>query len=310
MNCSLKRLLVALVAGVATLSAHAFDNTIGLSFPAATHGWMGAITKNAEDEAKLRKVKYVLTTATNPAQQNKDIDEMIAKKVSAVVMLPVDTEGMTSAAQKLKLAKIPLIIVDREVNTSDYTALIKGDNVGIGTNAARYIGGALKGVGSVVEIIGVPASVTTQRAQGFRDELARLYPGMKIIASQAGDFQQEKSYAAMNEILKAHPKIDAVYTHDDEMALGVLRAIKEAKRSDIKIVTGAGGNKTVYQMIAQGDNLMRATFVYSPLMAKDAVKLAVDLLDGKPIKSKDTTIPATAVHMGNVARFVDPTANY
>ena len=188
--------------------------------------------------------------------------------------------------------------------------MVKGDNIGIGTNAARYIGGALKGSGGVVEILGVPASVTTQRAQGFRQELSRRYPDVKIIASQAGDFQRDKSKTVMQGILRANPKIDAVYTHDDEMALGVLQAIKDAKRTDIKIVTGAGGSKLVYQLIVSGDPLMKATFIYSPLMVKDAVKLAVDHLDGKSLKSQVVMIPATTVHMGNISRLYDPKANY
>ena len=114
----------------------------------------------------------------------------------------------------------------------------------------------------------------------------------------------------MQGILRANPKIDAVYTHDDEMALGVLQAIKDAKRTDIKIVTGAGGSKLVYQLIVSGDPLMKATFIYSPLMVKDAVKLAVDHLDGKSLKSQVVMIPATTVHMGNISRLYDPKANY
>lgn len=288
----------------------ATEKTLGLSFPSATHGWMGAIIKNAEDEAKNQKIRYVMTTAPDANKQASDIEELIAKKVSAVVMLPIEVDAMTAIARKLKAANIPLIVVDREINTSEFTALVKGDNLGIGTNAARYIGGTLKGSGSVVEIIGVPASVTTQRAQGFRQELSKLYPDIKIIASQAGDFQQDKSKTVMQDILRTNPKIDAVYTHDDEMALGVLQAIKEAKRTDIKIVTGAGGSKQVYKLIAGSDRLLKATFIYSPLMVKDAVKLAAEHLNGKSLKSQVFVIPATTVHLGNISRLYDPKANY
>ncbi len=310
MKYRMGKLLGAAVMVVLCSTAMAAERMIGLSFPSATHGWMGAIIKNAEDEANNQKIRYVMTTATDANKQASDIEELIAKKVSAVVMLPIDIDAMTPIAQKLKAAKIPLIVVDREINTSDYLALVKGDNVGIGTNAARYIGGAIKGSGSVVEIIGVPASVTTQRAQGFRQELSKLYPDIKIIASQAGDFQRDKSKTVMQDILRTNPRIDAVYTHDDEMALGVLQAIKDAKRTDIKIVTGAGGSKEVYKLIAGGDRLLKATFIYSPLMVKDAVKLAVDHLDGKPLRSKVQVIPASTVHIGNISRFYDSKANY
>ncbi|HYW55527.1 MAG TPA: substrate-binding domain-containing protein [Polaromonas sp.] len=286
------------------------EHTIGMSFPAATHGWMGAIIKNAADEANARRLKYVMTTADDAAQQAKDVEALIARKVSAVVMLPISTREMGDITQKLQAARIPLILVDRELDSTLYAALVKGDNVGIGTNAARYIGGELKGQGSVIEIVGVPASVTDQRAKGFRDELTRLYPSIRILDSTTGSFQREKSRTAMQDMLDAHRRIDAVFTHDDEMALGVVDAITQSRRKDIRIVTGAGGNKEVYRMIGQGAPLMRATFVYSPLMAKDAVRVASELLEGKPPRSKNITIPASAVHAGNIARFYDPAANY
>jgi ribose transport system substrate-binding protein len=310
MRSGYRQWMTLIVAALMSCTAIATEKIIGMAFPSATHGWMGAIIKNAEDEAQTQKVRYVMTTSADANQQTRDIEALIAKKVSAVVMLPIEIDAMASIAQKLKSANIPLILVDREVNTTDFTALIKGDNLGIGINAARYIGGALKGRGNVVEIIGVPASVTTQRAQGFRQELTKLYPDIKIVDSQAGDFQRDKSKAVMQGILRTQPKIDAVYTHDDEMALGVLQAIKDAKRTDIKIVTGAGGSRLVYQLIAKGDPLMKATFVYSPLMVKDAVKLAVDHLDGKASKNKVVVIPATTVHMGNISRLYDSKANY
>jgi ribose transport system substrate-binding protein len=303
--------VLAVVGGmhIAT-AAQAQDVTIGMSFPSATHGWMGAIIKNAQDQAKASGVKHVMTTAADPNKQTNDVEDLIAKKVSAVVMLPIETDAMTRAAAKLKAAKIPLIVVDREVKTDDFAALIKGDNVGIGANAAAYIGQALGGSGSVVEIIGVPASVTTQRSQGFREAIAKSFPNLKIIASQAGDFQREKSLTVMQNLLQQHPKIDAVYTHDDEMALGVLQAIKEAKRSDIKVVTGAGGNKSVFKLISDKDPMMKATFIYSPLMVKDAVKVAIDVARGKAPANKTITIPASAVTATNVAQFYDANANY
>jgi ribose transport system substrate-binding protein len=168
----------------------------------------------------------------------------------------------------------------------------------------------LGGTGSVVEIIGVPASVTTQRSQGFRDEIAKSFPGLKIIASQAGDFQREKSLNVMQNLLQQHPRIDAVYTHDDEMALGVLQAIREAKRNDVKVVTGAGGNKSVFKLIADKDLMMKATFIYSPLMVKDAVKVAIEVARGKAPANKTITIAASAVTVENVGKFYDANANY
>ncbi|MES2933337.1 MAG: substrate-binding domain-containing protein [Pseudomonadota bacterium] len=290
-------------------SSFAANKTIGLAFPSADHGWMGAIIKNAEDQAKAQGVKYVLTTASDPNKQTNDIENLIAKKVDAVVILPVENDVMNFVAARLRAAKIPLIVVDRELKTPYFAALVRGDNVGIGVNAGKYLCNALGGKGNVVEIIGVPASVTTQRSTGFR-QARKACPGLKLVDYQAGDFSKDKAYATMQKILKLQPKIDAIYTHDDEMALGVLQAVQEAKRSDVKVITGAGGNKEVYKLIMDGNSLIKATFVYSPLMVKDAVKLAEAVASGQAPKQKVMVIPATEVTAGNVAQYFDAQANY
>jgi len=285
------------------------SKTIGMSFPAADHGWLGAIIKNAEDEAKAQGVKYVVTTAADPNKQTNDIEDLISKKVDAIVMLPVESEAMTPVAKKIKDAGIPLIIVDREITSDDFTALVKGDNEGIGRNAGKYLAEKLGGKGNIVEIIGVPASVTTLRSNGFREAI-KGFPDMKIIASQAGDFQKEKSLTVMQNILQSNPKIDAVYVQDDEMALGVLQAINEAKRTDIKIVTGTGGNKDVYKLIKDGNSPLQVTFIYSPLMVKDAVKWAVDILKGNKPTEKIKVLEATPITKENVDKYYDPNANF
>jgi ribose transport system substrate-binding protein len=283
--------------------------TIGMSFPAADHGWLGAIIKNAEDEANAQGIKSIITTAGDPNKQTNDVEDLISKKVDAIVMLPIESAAMTPVAKKVKEAGIPLIIVDREIESDDFTALVKGDNKGIGLGAGKYLAEKLGGKGKIVEIIGVPSSVTTLRSEGFREAI-QSHPDMQIIVSQSGDFQKEKSLNVMQNILQSQPQIDAVYTHDDEMALGVLQAIKEAKRTDIKVVTGAGGNKEVYKLIRDGDPLMQATFIYSPLMAKDAVKLAVDIVNGKMPSEKVKVLEAAPVTKENVDKYYDENANY
>jgi ribose transport system substrate-binding protein len=285
------------------------EKTIGMSFPAADHGWLGAIIKNAEDEAKAQGIKYIITTAGDPNKQTNDVEDLISKKVDAIVMLPIESAAMTPVAKKVKEAGIPLIIVDREIESDDFTALVKGDNKGIGLGAGKYLAEKLGGKGKIVEIIGVPSSVTTLRSEGFREAI-QSYPDMQIIVSQAGDFQKEKSLNVMQNILQSQPQIDAVYTHDDEMALGVLQAIKESKRTDIKVVTGAGGNKEVYKLIKDGDPLMQATFIYSPLMVKDAVKVAVDVVNGKTPSEKVKVLEAAPVTKENVDKYYDENANY
>lgn len=315
-----KRLLITLMTMVLMLVLTACNGSegasgsgdggpkIGMSFPAADHGWLGAVIQNAEDEAKELGINYTITTAADPNQQTNDVEDLIAQEVDAIVLLPIESAALTPVADKVKEAGIPLIVVDRELESDAATVVVKGDNKGIGLGAGEYIAKQLGGEGKVVEIIGVPSSVTTLRSDGFREAIEGT--GIEIIASQAGEFQKEKSLQVMSNILQSESEIDAVYTHDDEMALGVLQAIKEAGRDDIKLVTGAGGIKEVYELIKEDNSIMKATFEYSPLMVKDAVNVALDIVNGNTPDEKVIVRDAAQVTKENVDEFYNPDANY
>jgi ribose transport system substrate-binding protein len=285
---------------------------LGLALPSATHGWMGALIQNAEDQAKALVEdgtidEYEFTTADSPADQANNVEDLIAQGVDVIVMLPIESEALSPVAAKVKDEGIPLVIVDRELTNDAATVVVKGDNKGIGTNAGEYFVEQLDGKGKVVEISGPSNSVTKQRSDGFRESIEGT--DIEVIASQSGDFSTETSLKVMENILTAQPEIDAVYTQDDGMALGVIQAIKEANRTDIKFVTGAAGSKDVYEII-QEDGLIKATFLYSPLMVKDAVVIGADLANGKEPESAEVVIPATPVTKDNVEEHYDADAAF
>ena len=129
--------------------------------------------------------------------------------------------------------------------------------------AAEYIAGELNCQGNVVEIQGLAGiSVTTDRTKGFTDTLQQECPdgGIEIVASQPGDFNPDKGLTVMENILQAQSDIDAVYTHDDDMAQGVVQAIRNAGRQDEMFLTGVGGSKAAMEQIKEG-GLYRATFL-------------------------------------------------
>jgi ribose transport system substrate-binding protein len=283
---------------------------IGISLPSATHGWMGALIDSAEEQAKELKsegIEYVMTNAADPNKQANDVDDLIAQDVDVIVMLPIESAALSPVGQKIKDADIPLVIVDRELENDAATVVVKGDNEGIGVNAGKYFVEKLNGKGKVVEITGPPSSVTEQRGAGFKEAMESS--DIEVIASQSGDFSTEKSLEVMQNILQAHPEIDAVFTQDDGMALGVLQAIKEAGRTDIQFVTGAGGGKAVFDDI-KADGLITATFLYSPTMVKDAVKIAADIAKGNDPAESMVVKEATQVTKDNVDEFYDPESKF
>lgn len=286
--------------------------TIGISLPSATHGWMGALIDNAEKQAKELKesegINYVMTNAEDPNKQANDVDDLISQKVDVIVMLPIESAALSPVGQKVKEAGIPLVIVDRELENDAATVVVKGDNEGIGVNAGKYFVDKLNGQGKVVEITGPPSSVTEQRGAGFKEAID-AEDGIEIVASQSGDFSTEKSLEVMQNILQAQPEIDAVFTQDDGMALGVLQAINEAGREDIQFVTGAGGAKEVFENMKE-DGLITATFLYSPTMVEDGIKIAAKLAKGEEPEETMVVKEATQVTKENADEYYDPDSKF
>ena len=160
-----------------------------------------------------------------------------------------------------------------------------------------------------MEIQGIAGiSVTTDRSKGFADTLEALCgDGIKIVAQQPADFTPDLGLQVMEAILQANSDIDAVYTHDDDMAEGVVAAIENAGREDEMILTGAGGSCTAFDRIESG-GLYAATYLYSPTMAGSAVNMARLIAQGQgftdlvePEVPSLVVVPPTEVTKDNVA---------
>jgi ribose transport system substrate-binding protein len=284
------------------------------SVPPTDHGWLGAISKNAKAQAeKYDDVKFELLQAADADSQAQQVEQAIAKKPDVLVILPQDGAALTPVAQKAERAGIPVVNIDRLFTAPDAaTATILGDNYQIGVLAAGYIGDQLKCKGNVVEIQGLAGiSVTTDRTKGFKDELKKRCPdgGVKIVASQPGDFNPDTGLKAMENILQAEKQIDAVYTHDDDMAQGVVQAIRTAGRDQDMFLTGVGGSQDAMKQIAEG-GLYRATFLYNPNMAASAVTMARLIGQGQgfpelvpPEVPRQLIVPAAVVTKDNVEKY-------
>jgi ribose transport system substrate-binding protein len=285
--------------------------TIAFSAPGADHGWMAAITENARKQAdELEGVTLELAEGvTDSAAQADQIETLIASKPDALVVLPNEGDALTPVALKAMEAGIPVVNVDREfAEAGAYRTLITGDNYGIGYEAGEYFANELKCKGNVVEIQGIAGiSVTEQRSQGFKDAIQReCKGGIKIVASQPADFTPDKGLSVMENILQAEKQIDAVYTHDDDMAEGVVAAIENAGREGDMFLTGAGGSKAAMDRIKAG-GLYRATFLYNPAMSSSAINLARLIANGsgmsdlaEPEVPTKITVAATTVTKENV----------
>ena len=236
------------------------------------------------------------------------METLISQKPDVLVILPHEGGPLTPIAQKAMQAGIPVVNVDREFSTpAAYRTWIGGDNYGIGKAAADLIANELNCQGNVVEIQGVAGiSVTEQRTKGFTDGIKRCNGGIKIITFPCR-LPTDKGLQVMETMLQGQKDIKAVYTHDDDMAMGAVQAIKAANREDEMFITGAGGSKDAMNLIAEG-GLYRATFLYNPSMSASAVSLAKLIAEKKGLSELQEPevpsyieLPATTVTKENVA---------
>lgn len=289
--------------------------TIAFSAPGADHGWLAAITDNAREEAEsYDDVEFTITEGTNDsAAQRAQVEQLIAQDPDVLVILPHEGDALTPVALEAMEAGILVVNVDRAFSTAQaYRTWIGGDNYGIGVQAGNYFADQLSCEGNVVEIQGLAGiQVTEQRSQGFRDAIEQCDGGIRIVASQPADFLPDVGQEVMETILNANSDIDAVYTHDDDMAVGVVAAIENAGRQDEMFLTGAGGSTAAMEAIQAG-GLYRATFMYNPSMSASAVRIArlIALDEGmgdlvEPEVPSYIQLPASTVTADNVDQFID-----
>lgn len=289
---------------------------IGFSAPAADHGWIAAIAKNAEAAAKqYPDVEFKPVEPTNDINaQISAVESLIAAKVNALVILPNDGQQLNQIALQATGAGIPVINLDRVFpDKLAYRTWIGGDNYGMGVAAGHYIGKKLKDKGVtnpvIVEIQGIATLPLTQdRSKGFADAL-KTY-GFSVTAKQDAQFTVETGNKVAANLLQAHKKIDAMWNHDDDQGVGVLAAIKEAGRNEFFMVGGAGSANAMRE-IQSGNSVLEATVTYSPTMASSAVKLARLIAQGKGMSDlvenqvpQSITLASETITKENVQKYL------
>jgi ribose transport system substrate-binding protein len=253
--------------------------TIGFSAPAADHGWIAAITKNAQAQADaFSDVTFKATQGTNDVnQQISQVETLINDKVDVLVILPHDGKALTATGQAAMDAGIPVINLDRIFDTPlAYRTWIGGDNYRMGVNAGAYIAEQMKAKGVANPIIGEVAGIdalplTQERSKGFKDALAKA--GFSVGPRVAASFTVETGEQVTTNLLQGASKLDALWNHDDDQGVGVYAAITAANRSEF-IMVGGAGSKIMMDHIKEDNTVIKATVLYNPSMASSAISLA------------------------------------
>ncbi|MDF2857694.1 MAG: sugar transporter substrate-binding protein [Neobacillus sp.] len=282
---------------------------IGILAPAVTHGWVAAVAYHAEARAKelSDEIDYQIQTSTNASEMTAQLDDLITWGADAIVAFP-QWEGMEVPIQRALDEGIEVVNFDIAINAKGVYR-VSGDNEDMGIQGANYIVDKIGKTGNVV-ILEVPTagSVSELRKKGFVDTIGKLAPDMKL-QTYATQFTREDGLKDFADILTSNAKIDAVYSMDDETSIGVLQAIKEAGRTDIKVVTGGGGMQEYFNMMPENQEIWIQSALYSPAMVKDAVDVAVKVLKGEKVEEV-TIIPTTIVDRDNYKDFLDAKSPY
>jgi ribose transport system substrate-binding protein len=234
---------------------------VAFSQNASNNPWRLAETKSFKDEAAKRGWQLTVTDANNDqAKQIQDIKGLIAQKPDALFIAPI-TEQLGNVVVDAGKAGIPVFLVDRDVDHKvakpgqDFVSVMTSDFVQEGKRAAWAMANATGGNAKIIELEGTTgASPAIDRKKGF-DEAIKACPGMQVIVSQDGDFTRVKGRSVAQTLLQSHPDANAIYAHNDEMAVGAIAAIKAAGKApgkDIKLVS-IDGEKDALSAIQKGE---------------------------------------------------------
>ena len=290
---------------VCVASAEKTTYKIGILAPAVTHGWVGGVAYHAEQRCKklAGEVEYKLYTSTNAEEMTAQLDDLKTWGAQAIVAFP-QWEGMEVPIQAAINEGIYVVNFDIDI-AAEGVYKVTGDNEGMGVEGAKYIVDKIGTEGIVVALtVPTAGSVNELRMKGFTETMKEIAPNVQII-EYASAFTREDGLKDMADILIANPKIDAVFSLDDETYIGALQAIADAGRTDIKAITGGGGCQEYFQIIADSKDINACSALYSPLMVKDAVDAALALLKGETVDAVKV-IPTTIVDRTNVDQYLDP----
>lgn len=261
-------------------AAVAQEYTIGVSIPAATHGWTGGVNYHA-DEAKNRlealypDIEITISTASTPGEQANDLEDLVSlRNIDALVVLPFESGPLTDPVRRVKESGVFVTVVDRGLNQEGIEDLyVAGNNHELGRVSGEYIRERLDGEGDIVVLRGIPTVIDDQRVEGFQEAIEGS--DVNILDMQHANWNRDDGFEVMQDYLSRFDNIDAVWAQDDDIALGVIEAVRQADREDELFIVGGAGMKDIIKRVMEGDELVPVDVLYPPAMIATAMDLTV-----------------------------------
>jgi galactofuranose transport system substrate-binding protein len=302
---------------------------VGFSQVEMNNPWRIAQTESMQSEAQRLGHELVYTEAGgSEAKQISDVDSMIAQRVDLIFLAPRSEKPLAQAVLKAKDAGIPVILLDRDVDHEiaepgeDYICFIGSNFIQEGARAAEWLAETMGGTAQIIELEGTTgSSPAIDRQKGFRDYLAGTYnpkensgtpaavpeggfPDMVVVASQTGDFARDEGRAVFETLYQANPDANAVYAHNDEMALGAIAALEAQGKvpgQDVVIVSVDGSRDALQAII---DGTLGATVECNPRFGPVAFETLERYAAGEEIPTQIIN-PDRFYDVSNAEEFID-----
>ena len=308
-----KVMIGAAVAMAALMSvAQAADKkTIGVSIPAADHGWTAGVVFHANRVAKLLMAEYpdlnvIVKTSPDAATQANALEDLGTQGIDALVILPSDPDPLVNAIKQIKDKGTFVALVDRSPSNNDKSVrdlYVAGNNPALGAVAGEYIKEHSPDA-KVAVIRGLPIPIDQQRQDGFDEAIKGS--NVQVLEKQFGNWNRDDAFKVMQDYLTKYPQIDVVWCQDDDMAVGVLQAIEQAKRTDIQYVIAGAGMKDMVKKVMDGDKMIPVDVAYPPSMVGTALELtAAHLYDQVPVQGS-FILDATLITKDNAKEWYFP----
>ena len=268
---------------------------IGFLVPTLENPFFVDMTESAKS-MDSENLQVLIQANQDELKQNQIIDNFITQGVNAICVVPINSESIIPAILKANKANIPIINVDNKINMesaksqgAQITFYIGSDNFEGGQLAGKFITEKLHGKGKVAILEGVTGNdAAINRKAGFEDAIKNS-PEIKVVASQAADWNRQKANDIFQAILTANPDLNAVFACNDEMALGAIAALKASGIPKDKIIV-VGFDAIDEAVKAVADGQLDATIAQQPkLMGQKSIELVKELLEGKDIKKEYST---------------------
>ncbi|WP_277674444.1 ribose ABC transporter substrate-binding protein RbsB [Piscibacillus halophilus] len=256
---------------------------IGLAVSTQNNPFFVTLKEGAEAKADELGVELTVVDAQDDAAtQLSSIEDLIQQDIDVLVVNPTDSEAVVSAIETANDAGIPVVTVDRSADGGEVVAHVASDNVDGGEMAGNFIVEQLGGEGNVVELEGIPgSSAARERGEGFHN-IVDEESGIEVVAQQPADFERSEGLTVMENIIQSNSDFDAVFAHNDEMALGALEALEAAGMEDVIVV---GFDATDDAVAAVEAGTLDATVAQQPaIIGEQGIEAAVSIANGEEVE--------------------------